>query len=80
MQDGAISLSWSPDGHLLAIAPEFWDPVVWIWDAGTGAGLAALEGHTDHVKTVAWSPDGSRLAMGGADGTVRVWGLMSGSK
>jgi hypothetical protein len=34
--------------------------------------LATLGGHTADVLTVAWSPDGQRLASGG-DFTVRVW-------
>ena len=30
--------------------------------------------HHPGVYTVAWSPDGTRIASGGADGLVRVWG------
>ena len=30
-------------------------------------------GHRDVVNSVAWSPDGSRLASGSADNTMRVW-------
>ncbi|KAJ5213778.1 hypothetical protein N7449_000947 [Penicillium cf. viridicatum] len=33
-----------------------------------------LKGYSDHITSIAWSPDGSRLASGSTeDGTVRVW-------
>ena len=33
----------------------------------------SLEGHTEPVYSVAWSPDGKHLVTGGFDNTVRVW-------
>lgn len=32
-----------------------------------------LRGHTQAVRTVAWSPDGQRIATASRDGTARVW-------
>ena len=35
--------------------------------------IATLEGHTDVVEAVAFSPDGTRLASGSHDGTAKLW-------
>src|SRR3990172_3450107 len=37
-----------------------------------------IRGHTNWVLSVAWSPDGSRLASGSGDGTIRIWDSESG--
>ena len=36
---------------------------------------STLEGHTEAVLNVAFSPDGSKLASGSGDTTVRLWDL-----
>jgi len=38
-----------------------------------------LKGHTKEVLSLAWSPDGTRLASGAADGTMRLWDRRSGA-
>jgi WD40 repeat protein len=40
--------------------------------------MQVLEGHTDQVRAVAWSPDGTRLASGSDDLTVTIWDTQTG--
>src|SRR5438309_1859925 len=37
------------------------------------------QGHSDYVSTVAWSPDGKRIASASGDHTVQVWDATDGS-
>ena len=37
-----------------------------------------LEGHTDAVRSVAFSPDGGMLASGSFDGTIKLWNVANG--
>ncbi|RYO99933.1 hypothetical protein DL765_010917 [Monosporascus sp. GIB2] len=41
--------------------------------------LSTLEGHCNDVYSVAFSPDGSRLASGSSDRTVKVWDAATGA-
>ncbi|KAJ5895429.1 hypothetical protein N7495_007120 [Penicillium taxi] len=40
--------------------------------------LHTLDGHSDGVNSIAWSPDGSRLASASHDKTVRIWDPATG--
>jgi GTPase SAR1 family protein len=40
--------------------------------------MRTLEGHSNYVTSVAWSPDGKTLTSGAADGTIRLWDAQSG--
>src|SRR5450756_2492560 len=43
-----------------------------VWDVATGQVEHTLEGHSDWVRSVVFSPDGGKLASGSGDRTVRV--------
>ncbi len=62
-------ISFSPDGTLLASTI---DEGVALWDTETST-HHTLFGHTDVVLSVSFSGDGSLLATGALDGTVRLW-------
>ena len=49
-----------------------------LWDGSTGVPIATLEGQSESVVSLSFSPDGSRLASGSDDSTVRLWDGASG--
>jgi WD40 repeat protein len=93
------SVAFSPDGKRLAFGSGTWDETknayvageVKVWEAQTGQEVLALKGHTDEVRSVAFSPDGKRLASGSwgtwdetkkayVGGEVKVWEAQTGQE
>ncbi|MEE1226930.1 MAG: hypothetical protein UHM08_07510 [Bacteroidales bacterium] len=44
----------------------------------TGQCLKTLEGHSDFVHSVAYSPDGTRIISGSRYGTIKIWEANTG--
>ncbi len=70
------AVSFSPDGAYLATG--CYDDTVRIWNVESGALLQTLTGHSSAISSLAFTPDGSRLAsVSEGDDTVRFWDLSS---
>jgi WD40 repeat protein len=65
----------SPDGKTFATS-EGNDIVLW----NTSNLVLRLKGHTGSVSSLAFSPDGTRLASGGYDSTVKIWEIHTGQE
>ncbi|MCP4696431.1 MAG: PKD domain-containing protein, partial [Gammaproteobacteria bacterium] len=56
------------------------DDTLKVWDAGSGAELLTLSGHTASVYAAAFSPDGTRIVSGSDNNTLKVWDAGSGAE
>ncbi|CAE7193856.1 unnamed protein product, partial [Rhizoctonia solani] len=72
-----LSVAFSPDAKLIGSGGNYSSPVgsaVQLWDVQTRkAASGPLTGHTGHVWSVSFSPDGTRLVSGSEDKTILVW-------
>ena len=49
-----------------------------LWDAETGACLRSFQGHSDTIRSVAWSHDHRHILSASHDGSVRIWEAETG--
>ena len=85
-QTFAYAAAFSPDGTKAASgggmiggtgAPDF---DVRLFDVESGEILHVLEGHTNNIQSVEFSPSGTELVTSGVDGVVRLWDVASGEE
>jgi WD40 repeat protein/nucleoside phosphorylase len=80
-----LAVAWEPTGTRIASAGA--DGTVRIWEAETGESLLTYRGHTHllntinihaSISTIAWSPDGGRMASAGSGTKVHIWDAATG--
>ncbi|CAM9336689.1 unnamed protein product, partial [Ectocarpus fasciculatus] len=73
---GVSQLELVRDTELVALACD--DKVVRLYDLATRKLVRRLEGHTNHLTDMCFTPDARRLVTSSMDHTVRIWDLPTG--
>jgi WD40 repeat protein len=85
---GVSNAAFSPDDHVVAMTSGC-NPDIYLWQAEDGKLLHTLQGHRTDIWSLAFSPDGQRLASGSGqhcqfddggllDTSIRVWSVSGG--
>jgi WD40 repeat protein len=72
------SVRFSPDGSVMAVGGY---EEIRLIDRAFGKVLAALPGHAHYVRSIAFSPDGKKIAAAGGapqvEGEIKIWDVQS---
>jgi WD40 repeat protein len=73
-------LSWSPDGHILALSSD--DGTVQFWDTASYQNTRTLNAKEqgEWAFAIPWSPDGRLLACSRDGGSMQVWDTQAGKE
>ncbi|KAF9118994.1 wD repeat domain, partial [Mortierella sp. 14UC] len=71
LDDTPITSAYSPDGKHFAVVFE--QESIVVYNTTTWESVYSLEGFTSGVTSIAFSPNGERLAFGNMDGALRTW-------
>ena len=66
-----LSVVFSPDSTVFVVGLIYGN--IELWDLIKGDKLTTLNGHTQKVGMLAFSPDGKTLISTGEDGTILLW-------
>jgi len=79
-RDWVNSVAFSPNGTTLASESSgFNGGTIKLWDVATGNLLQTIPGDGSGFSSVAFSPDGTKLASGSSDGTIKLWNVATGN-
>ncbi|MBR8838163.1 MAG: caspase family protein [Stigonema ocellatum SAG 48.90 = DSM 106950] len=72
---GVVSVSFSPDGRLLASVGL--DKTIKLWSRD-GRLLKTLSGHSNAISSISFAPDGKTIASASVDKTIKLWRVSDG--
>jgi WD40 repeat protein len=72
-------VAFSPDGTTIAAGSGEGNTIV-LWDIAGEKPLLFLEGHSNGITDLSWSPDSTKLATASIDRTVQIWDAVTGRR